>query len=124
MTISGAILSFKDQGALIFLELKQVQTPTSSGETSSFGFQFIEVYNGEEYLIEGNSDGVTVRTEAQVLTGYSFSSNNREVFAPFSATVGVKFTGILKTSSKINIKYPEPLQLNPDIDISSIDCNI
>jgi hypothetical protein len=46
VTITDAIQSYKEEGSLILLRLSEVQTPTSSAETSSFSFELFEVIDG------------------------------------------------------------------------------
>lgn len=86
-----------------------MKTPVSSAETSAFQFQIEEVVNGEAYPIEGNSQGVTVRTQAQVLTDFEFESTNRQVFSPFDATVSTRFSGMMKATNQVVLVYPDAL---------------
>ena len=86
-----------------------MKTPVSSAETSAFQFQIEEVVKGEVYPIEGNSQGVSVRTQAQVLANFEFGSSTRQVFSPFDATVSTRFSGMMKAANRVVLIYPDAM---------------
>jgi hypothetical protein len=102
-----------------------VRTPVSSAETSAFQFQIEEVVNGEAYPIEGNSQGVSVRTQAQVLANFEFESSSRQVFSPFDATVSTRFSGMMKAANQVVLVYPDALTVRDRLtsQSSQISCS-
>lgn len=102
-----------------------MKTPISSAETSAFQFQIEEVVNGEAYPIEGNSQGVTLRTQAQVLANFEFESSSRQVFSPFDATVSTRFSGMMKAANRVVLVYPDALTVRdpPNSQSSQISCS-
>ena len=109
--IKNAISTYKEGDSFIYLTFSKIKTPVSSAQSSDFVFQIEQVINGETYQIEGNSQGVAVRTRPQRLTNFDFMSNDRKVFSPFDATIGTRFAGIMKVDNQVEIIYPITLQV-------------
>lgn len=109
--IKNAISTYKEGDSFIYLTFSKIKTPVSSAQSSDFAFQIEQVVNGETYPIEGNSQGVAVRTEPERLTIFDFISNDREVFSPFDATIGTRFAGRMKVDNQVEIIYPDTLRV-------------
>lgn len=72
------------------------------------------MHEGKSYGIEGNTQGVTLRTEAQELTDFEFKSSSKVVFTPFDAAIATRFSGILKTDSTLRLHLPADLEVLPE----------
>lgn len=62
-------------------------------------------------MIESNDQGMTVRTQAQLLTDFGFLASSKNVFARFDAEVSVRFKGILRTNNNIKLVIPNDLKI-------------
>ena len=67
-----------------------------------------EIFGGNSYLIEENN-GVFLRTSAQPLTNFEFFTNNKTVFAPIKVSLDVRFTGVMKKDTIIELNYPSDM---------------